>query len=230
MEHREGVYDADGPAGFKAGPLAQTGWNGPETDSLLLKRGEYNETLGQTPFAQSDYNIGLKRFPRDLAFDKAQGRLALSLGEFKAAEEDLNRALSAPGADSETFYYAAIAEKMSGHQDAAARLLARVSPASEFGAAAVLEQAILAARSGNDARALQLLAPIPPDPGRGARMAGIRAALLRRTGDRESARSQLSRACPGARRSPRALRSNFGRRRRSRLVELSGGRPRAGLG
>lgn len=191
MEHREGVYDADGPAGFKAGPLAQTGWNGPETDSLLLKRGEYNETLGQTPFAQSDYNIGLKRFPRDLAFDKAQGRLALSLGEFKAAEEDLNRALSAPGADSETFYYAAIAEKMSGHQDAAARLLARVSPASEFGAAAVLEQAILAARSGNDARALQLLAPIPPDPGRGARMAGIRAALLRRTGDRESARSQV---------------------------------------
>ena len=76
LEQTEGVYDAGVPAGIKPGPQRLPDWNGEETESLLVKREHYNELGSHFTFAQNDTNTGLRRFPRNPAFDRSAGRLA----------------------------------------------------------------------------------------------------------------------------------------------------------
>lgn len=193
LEHREGSYNASLPAAVKTGPQKPIDWNSNVTEGLLLKRGDYNEKLSQTPFAQRDYALGLQRFPQNREFDKAAGRLALSLGKFEDAAVQLKRAMGTPTLDYETLYYAGAAESLNGREQEAVKLLSQVSAASEFGAAASLELAFIAARAGDYQRALKLTESLQADPGRYARIAGIRAALLRRMGNKEAALNEVKR-------------------------------------
>jgi tetratricopeptide (TPR) repeat protein len=193
LGHREGTYNAASSAGIKIGPQKPIDWDSNVTEGLLLKRGDHNEQLSQTPLAQSDYALGLQRFPQNREFDKAAGRLALSLGKFEDAAVQLKRALAAPTLDYETLYYVGAGESLNGREQEAVKLLSQVSASSEFSAAASLELAFIAARAGDYARSLKLMESLQADPGRYTRIAGIRAALLRRMGNKEAALNEVKR-------------------------------------
>jgi hypothetical protein len=194
LEHSEGLYAAAGPSGFKPGPQKLPDWNGRENEWLLFRRGESNELQSQDAFAQHDYGEALQRFPRNPVFEKAQGRLALSLLRSGEAAERLDHVLTVNGRpDSESLYYAGVAQTQLGHDQEALPLLARVGGQSAFASAASLESALIAARLHDYPSALKLTGPLAGDPGRAARIAGLRAAILRRAGDPAAALRELER-------------------------------------
>lgn len=194
LEDNEGLYAAADPSGFKPGPQKLPDWNSRETEWLLSRRGEYNELLSQDAFAQHDYGAGLQRFPGDPAFEKAEGRLALSLLRFDEAADRLGRVLAANGRpDSEALYYAGVAQSQLGHDKEALQLFAKVSGPPEFAAAAALEMALIAARTHDYPSALKLTEPLASDPGRAPRIEGLRAAIFRRSGDRAAGARELER-------------------------------------
>ena len=190
------------------GPQTPIDWKANVTEGLLVKRGDHNEKLNQILLAQSDYALGLQRFPKNKEFDKAAGRLALSLGQCEEAAAHLKRAVSTPLLDYETLYYAGTADSLCGNSREAARLLSQVSAASEFGPPAALERAYLAAREGNTALALQLIQPWAPikEDMAVSRRCGSRCCVAREPGCRPG-RGQ-ERAKIRARRSAVALRGH----------------------
>ena len=194
LEHSEDLYAAAGPAGFKTGPQKLTDWHGPEHEWLLSRRGEFNELLSQGALAQHDYGAGLQRFPQNPAFEKSEGRLALSFLRFDEAAERLTRVMTVSGRpDPEALYYAGVAQSGLGKDQAAVQLLAKVTPQSEFAPAAALESAIIAARLHDYPSALKLTATLADDRGRAPHILGLRAAFLRRYGDRAGAARELQR-------------------------------------
>jgi hypothetical protein len=193
LEHRDGGYDAGAASGVKIGPQKPVDWNAAATPELLLRRGDYNETLNQTPFARSDYASGAARFPEDRRFDLAAGRLDLSLARFEDALPKLTRAMSAASIDAETAYYAGVAASWNGQDEEARSRWSQVPLSSEFAPAARIQMAMLAARQGDYTRALNLTEALEADPGRAAYLAGIRAALLRRTGRKDAALAEIKR-------------------------------------
>ncbi len=187
LDQIEGVYDAGIPAGTKPGLQKLVDWNGPETESLLVNREKYRESGGQLAFAQNDSNLGMRRFPKNPAFEKAAGRLALSLLRFDEAVTDMQKVLAKMPLDPEALYTAGAAQAEMGRDSEARALFSKVGIASEFGPAATLELAFLAARAHDDSKALKLLEPLSGDPGRAPRIAGLRIALRRRTGSKDLA-------------------------------------------
>jgi len=194
LEHNEDLFAAAGPSGFKAGPQKLPDWNGRENEWLLLRRGQYNELLSQEAFAQHDYGEALRRSPHNPAFEKAQGRLALSLLRFDEAARQLGLVLAVNGRpDSESLYYEGVAQTRLGRDQAALELLTRVDGKSAFAPAAALESALIAARLLDYPSALKWTELLIADPGRAPRIAGLRAAILRRRGDRAGAVRELER-------------------------------------
>jgi hypothetical protein len=194
LEHNEGLYAAAGPSGFNPGPQKLPDWNGRENEWLLLRRGEFNERLSQEAFAQHDYVEAWRRSAHNPAFEKAQGRLALSLLRFDEAARLLGLVLAVNGRpDSESLYYEGVAQTRLGRDQAALELLTRVDGKSAFAPAAALESALIAARLRDYPSALKWTAPLAVDPGRAPRIAGLRAAMLRRSGDRAAAVRELER-------------------------------------
>ncbi len=204
LEHIEGVYNAEVPAGTHLGPQPQPNWNGPETEMLLLNRGEHNESIGQMAYARTDYELGMSKFPQDLAFEKKAGRLDLTLLRFDEAAAHFEHVLARSPADDEAIYYAGVARAEAalagiaqaglGHDTEAVALFSKVSGGSEFAAPAAIELAMAAARGRDYAKALKLLAPLAADAGRAARIDGMEAALMRASGDKAGAAQLVRRS------------------------------------
>ncbi len=196
LEHVEGSYNAEIPAGTRLGPQPQAKWNGPETETLLLNRGEHDESIGQLEYARNDYALGMSKFPQNLAFEKKAARLDLTLLRFEEAAALLEHALARAMADDEMLYNLGVARSGLGHDAEAVALFSNVGNGngSEFAAPAALEMAMAAARGRDFAKALKLLAPLAADPGRAARIEGIEAALMRASGDKAGAAQLVRRS------------------------------------
>lgn len=191
LRHREGIWDAMTAGEVKIGAQKQIDWSGPETQSLLLQRGDHNESLGQTPAAESDYDAGLKRWPKERDLLTAAARLELALGRDEEAAAQLKTALGNPGVFDETLYMAGVADGLKGLAADARAALMRIPASSAFHAAAQIQGALLDGRTGDFAAALKLLDADGSGPLRGARIAALRAALSRRLGDASGAREQI---------------------------------------
>ncbi len=194
LEHTEGSYNAEVPAGIKPGPRQLPDWNGPETEWLLAKREIFNELSGLSKFARNDYSIGMARFPRNPAFGLEAARMSLSLLRFEDAAKFAANVLALAHDDNEAIYYAGVAQGAQGNDAAARPLLSRVSVASKYGPAAAFEIALLSSRAHDFDKALATLQPLMAEPGRASRIGAIRVALLRRSGKQAEALNQFHRS------------------------------------
>ncbi len=170
LEHTEGVYDASVPPGVKAGPRPKTDWNGPETEQLLVKREVFNELSDQLGSARHDYTVGLQSFPGNLEFEKAAGRVSVSLLRFDDAATHEEKVLAKAPADNEALYFAGVAESRLGNDDKAKGYWSKVMSESDYGAAAAVELALAASRARDFPNALKLLAPLAAEAGRSPRI------------------------------------------------------------
>ncbi len=193
LDHTEGVYDAVVPPGTKTGPQKRIDWNGPETEWLLAKRENFNESSSMPKFARNDFSVGMSRFPRNLAFGQAAARISLAFSRFDDAAKYASGVLARTPVDNEAFYYAGAAQSGLGHDTAARALLSRVSLGSRFGEGATFELALLSARAHDFDKALAFLEPLSSEPGRAAHIGAIQVALLRRSGKKTEALDQFHR-------------------------------------
>jgi len=193
LEHTEGVYNAGVPSVAKVGPQKMTDWNGPETEWMLVKRENGNELSNQPGFARNDYSIGLRKFPRNPAFQRDAARMALSLFRFEEAAGAAQGVLQKAPLDNEGLYLAGVAQVGLGKDGPALALFSKVSAASGFGIPAAFQMALIAARARDFPAALNLLAPLAADPGRAPHIAAIQIALLRKSGHRSEAAEQFQR-------------------------------------
>jgi hypothetical protein len=117
------------------GPQKLADWGGTETESLLARREVFNELSSLPKFAHNDDSVGLRRFPKNPAFELAAARLSLLSLRFDDAARHTGNVLARAPLDDEALYDAGVAQPAWGREATAARLLSKLSVASRFAAA-----------------------------------------------------------------------------------------------
>jgi tetratricopeptide (TPR) repeat protein len=191
LDQTEGVYRAVAAKAVQLGRQPQTDWRGEESEEGLLARGRFNELHSLWKFAESDYSIAVRRFPKSVAAKRAKARLAMELHRFEEAAELWGQAQAASG-DDETAYQLGVSRVMLGHDGEARKLLTQVVPASPFGAAAALQLTFLSARARDFAGALASLKPLLEDRTGTVRAGAIESALLRHLDRKPDASKRLA--------------------------------------
>jgi len=191
LVHNEGEYDAMAPAEVALGPQPRPDLSRSTTPDDYLFRGNYNELNSHYRFALGDYREGLAKFPESAALQKAAGRLAVVLMNYRRGLALLTEAAAALPGDREVHYYAGMAQAGLGDEEAARREWEQARQDPEFGRSATLAMAASQARSGQAAEALALVDQVLKGNGDLVPAGRMQVALLRKLGRADMAHEQV---------------------------------------
>jgi tetratricopeptide (TPR) repeat protein len=196
LTHTEGVYDYTPDALIRTGAVPERRVAPPDqrTEGEWLEAAEELERGGAMLGALAAYRAGLAHFPSSLPLERAAGRLAVSLMQYRGAEPLLYDALARASTDYESAYYLALARLALGDTLRARLLLDQVQQFGALRPMAVYWMAALDARAGDLAGAYARVRRAMQDAPGAARLGAVAAMLARAMGRTPDARSLLATA------------------------------------
>jgi hypothetical protein len=186
LTHTEGLYNAAPASSVTLGAQPAVDLSKSDTDQQVLNRADYNERLQQYVFAESDYNLGVTKFPQSAPLRKAAGRLAVAAGRYSDGLSQLTPS------DVEAQYYLGLANYGIGEYAAAAATWSGITGSSTFARAAAFELACLAALTGDLNTAATLFDTVNASSPDAVRAAGMQIAVLRHLGQTATASAKLA--------------------------------------
>jgi tetratricopeptide (TPR) repeat protein len=173
-------------------PKVDISMEGRQTADALLDLAARNELMGALGFARENYQVALKRFPKEINVHRAAGRFALAENRFEDAVSELKIAQSGAAGDTESHYYLGVAYVDLGDDGKARKELETIGPQQSLHAAAGIVLAGVMARAHDQGDALKIVESVLAERPEMIRAGAMQVGLLRHLEQTEQARKQLA--------------------------------------